>query len=101
MNMEGVGDWSLQGSVGDLDLGQEPSFLVGLTWGGGSLATVPGNLEGLELAAGKPARSCVSCQVPEDRCSAPGDGEGPSREGLTRGGVGGPPSEGLTLGVDW
>ena len=62
--MEDLDSWggclrlmSLQGSVGDLDLGREPNFLVGLPWGGGILATVPGNLEGLDVAAGKPARS--------------------------------------------
>ena len=35
----------------------EPNFLVGLTWGEVGLEFVPGGVEGLELAADKPARS--------------------------------------------
>ena len=41
---------SLQGCV------RKANFLVGLTWGWGTLAYVPGDVEGILLAADKPAR---------------------------------------------
>ena len=53
------GEGVLVVAVGRGSFGVEDPIL----WGGWSLATVPGNLEGLELAAGKPARSRLGDQL--------------------------------------